>query len=77
MLTGEKCFILQQDINFRQTVIAKDLLNSQTLFCNHMRRMFIANLHDNNDSRIGKFAGNRSSRYDVIKLDSHNKWLLH
>ena len=35
---------------------------SQTLFCYHKRHMFIANLNDNNDSLIGKFAWNRLNR---------------
>ena len=42
-------------------------LNSQTLFLNHKRHMFIANLNDNNDSPIGTFAGNRLSRSDVLR----------
>ena len=29
--------------------------------------MFIANLNDSNDSPIGKFAGNRLNRCDVIR----------
>ena len=32
--------------------------------------MFIANLNVNNDSRIGKFAGNRLNRFDVIRQRS-------
>ena len=61
--------------------------NSQTLFFNHKRHLFIANLNNNNDSQIGKHAGNRLSRSDVIrpntkilvnsKFDSNLKWLLH
>ena len=36
-------------------------VNSKASFkrCNHKRHMLIANLNDNNDSPIGKFAGNR------------------
>ena len=38
--------------------------------------MFISNLINNNDSSIGKFAGNRFKRSDVIKTNHENFWLI-
>ena len=41
------------------TIQASYAVMRQLLFYNHKRHMFIANLNDDNDSLIGKFAGNR------------------
>ena len=62
MLTGDKCFVLKHDVKFLKTIIANRLnelneSNSQPIFCTHKRHMFIANLNDNDDSPIGKYAG--------------------
>ena len=58
----------------KKTIIANRLSylslnesNSQTLFRNHKRHMFIVNLNENNDSLMGKFAGNCLKLTDVIR----------
>ena len=38
--------------------------------------MCISNLINNNDSSIGKFAGNRFKRSDIIKTNHENFWLI-
>ena len=57
---------------FEKTIIAnrvalENASNSQTLFCNRMRHMFIENLNHNNDSLLGNFVGNRLGRSDAIR----------
>ena len=62
MLTGDKCFVLKHDVKFLKMDCRERIKlmnqNSQPIFCTHERHMFIANLNDNDDSLIGKYAEN-------------------